>query len=117
MPLTSRCASSARPPRARLPQRFNTRACAPSPRHRSPRPRSLYVPGTLEPGAQLLVDIGTSFFVGKSASDAAALLRKKAAALKDNTDSLYKVIGEKRENLDVVQDTLSLKQREAARNV
>lgn len=107
------CAPAARG----LPQRSDTRACAPSPHHRPHRPRSLYVPGTLEPGAQLLVDIGTSFFVGKSASDAAALLRKKAAALKDNTDSLYKVIGEKRENLDVVQDTLSLKQREAARNV
>ncbi len=69
------------------------------------------MPGTLEPSERVLVDIGTSFFVGKSAADAAELLQKKATLLKANTDSLYKVIVEKRGNLDVVQETLEMRQK------
>ena len=77
-----------------------------------PLTSSLYVPGTLDPAERVLVDIGTGFFVGKSASAAEELLQKKASLLKQNTDSLYKVIIEKRENLDVAQETLELRKQQ-----
>ena len=70
------------------------------------------MPGILDPTERVLVDIGTGFFVGKSASNAEDLLTKKAMLLKQNTDSLYKVILEKRENLDVAQETLELQKRQ-----
>ena len=72
--------------------------------------------GVLEPAERVLVDVGTGFFVGKAAPAAEELLQKKAALLKSNTDGLYKVIVEKRENLDIVQDELERKKTlEAAR--
>jgi hypothetical protein len=61
-----------------------------------PLTSSLYVPGLLDPKERVLVDIGTSFYVGKSAGDAKELLAKKAAQLKENTDTLMKVILVKR---------------------
>ena len=76
-----------------------------------PLTSSLYVPGVLDPRERVLVDIGTSFYVGKSAGDARALLAKKAALLKENTETLYRVINEKRDNLDTVQRTLEIKQQ------
>ena len=78
-----------------------------------PLTSSLYVPGVLLPSEHVLVDIGTSYFVGKSAADASALLAKKAALLKANTDSLYKVIVEKRENLDAITEELESRQQAA----
>lgn len=44
---------------------------------------------------------------GKPASEAAALLSRKAAMLKTNTQELQKAIAAKRNNLDVVVDTLA----------
>ena len=76
-----------------------------------PLTSSLYVAGVLDPHEPVLVDIGTSFFVGKAAADARTLLTKKAALLKENTETLYKVISEKRDNLETVQRTLELKQQ------
>jgi len=79
-----------------------------------PLTSSLYVAGTLDPAERVLVDVGTGFFVGKSPAAAEELLQKKAAMLKANTDKLYKVIVEKRENLDVVQETLEMRKRAEA---
>lgn len=76
-----------------------------------PLTSSLFVPGVLDPRERVLVDIGTSFYVGKSAGDARALLAKKAALLKENTETLYRVINEKRDNLETVQRTLEIKQQ------
>ena len=77
-----------------------------------PLTSSLYVAGVLDPTERVLVDIGTGFFVGKTTSAAEELLMKKAMLLKQNTDSLYKVILEKRENLDVAQQALELTKRQ-----
>ena len=71
---------------------------------------SLYVAGTLDPEERVLVDIGTSFFVGKTVPDAKELLLRKATLLRTNTDTLYRVIHEKRENLDAVQEELQRRQ-------
>ncbi len=61
-----------------------------------PLTSSLYVAGVLDPTEKVLVDIGTSFFVGKSAADAKELLARKAALLKENTETLSRVISSKR---------------------
>ena len=74
-----------------------------------PLTESLYVPGELDPEELVLVDIGTSFFVGKTPLAAKEMLLKKAALLQRNTETLYKVITEKREHLDVVAETLQAK--------
>ena len=57
-----------------------------------PLTSSLYVPARLAADAELLVDIGTGFFVGKRAAEAREVLLKKAALLKANTDSLQKIL-------------------------
>ncbi len=67
---------------------------------------SLYVPGTLDPEERVLVDIGSSYYVGKTVPDARELLSRKADLLRKNTETLYKVITEKRENLTAVQEEL-----------
>jgi prefoldin alpha subunit len=61
-----------------------------------PLTSSLYVAGVLDPKEKVLVDIGTSFFVGKSAGGAQELLANKAAQLKTNTDTLLKALTQKR---------------------
>jgi len=71
---------------------------------------SLYVAGVLDPEERLLVDIGTSFYVGKTAADARELLLRKATLLRANTETLYRVIHEKRSNLDTVQEELQRRQ-------
>ena len=71
---------------------------------------SLYVAGVLDPEERVLVDIGTSLFVGKTVADAKELLQRKATLLRTNTDTLYKVITEKRSNLDTVQEELQRRQ-------
>jgi len=75
-----------------------------------PLTSSLYAPGVLDVSERVLVDIGTSFYVGKTPAAANELLARKAALLKANTDTLYRVILEKRDNLEVVARTLEQKQ-------
>jgi len=65
-----------------------------------PLTSSLYVPARLAPDAELLVDIGTGFFVGKPAAAAREILLKKAALLKTNCDSLQKILQAKQGNFE-----------------
>ena len=44
---------------------------------------------------------------GKPASEAAAILSRKAAMLKTNTEELQKAIAAKRDNLDVIVNSLA----------
>lgn len=64
-----------------------------------PMTSSLYVPGTLVAGSQVLVDIGTNFIVGKSPADADEIFQKKIAGLKVSTDQLMKIINDKKGDL------------------
>jgi prefoldin alpha subunit len=61
---------------------------------------SLYIPGRLVKDAEILVDVGAGFFVGRSAVDAKEILNRKVAYLKANTDSLMKVITVRQNNLN-----------------
>ena len=71
-----------------------------------PLTSALYVPARVVPGSQLLVDIGTNFFVGKSPEAARETLLNKARLLKDNTDGLAKVMQAKQQNLEAVNEVL-----------
>ena len=71
-----------------------------------PLTSALYVPARVVPGSQLLVDIGTNFFVGKSPEAARETLLSKARLLKDNTDGLAKVMQAKQQNLEAVNEVL-----------
>lgn len=64
-----------------------------------PLTSSLYVPGKLASTAEVLVDVGTNFFVGKPVKDAQEIMSKKVTLLKGNTDGILKVVQTKRENL------------------
>ena len=79
-----------------------------------PLTTSLYVPGTLAAptkgsSSQLLVDIGTGFFVEKSPLDATKFYTGKVEELGKNLDDIEKVVGGKSENLRVLEDVLRRK--------
>ena len=101
-----------------------------------PLTSSLFVPGFMKGDSQLLVDIGTGYFVGawvsalvrrrrnmhparhlhgtgKSAASAIEAMQRKTALLKQNTDQLFKVINSRRENLEIVTDVLRRRVAEA----
>ena len=56
-----------------------------------PLTASLYVPGKLGALDEVLVDIGTGYYVGKTAPAAAEMLNRKAAVVKGNAEQLMKV--------------------------
>lgn len=56
-----------------------------------PLTASLYVPGKLGSLDEVLVDIGTGYYVGKTAPAAAEMLNRKAAVVKGNAEQLMKV--------------------------
>jgi len=80
-----------------------------------PLTSSLYVSARLVPEAELLVDIGTNFLIGKRAPEAKEMLLKKVALLKNNTESLMKVITGKQQNLETVNELVIQRKFEAAR--
>jgi prefoldin alpha subunit len=67
---------------------------------------SLYIPGRLVKDAEILVDVGAGFFVGRSAVDAKEILNRKVAYLKANTDSLMKVITVRQNNLNALREEI-----------
>jgi hypothetical protein len=80
-----------------------------------PLTSSLYIPGRLVKDAEILVDVGAGFFVGRSAGDAKEFLNRKVAYLKANTESLTKVIGVRQNNLVALrEEIMERKQRLAA---
>ncbi|RYG50680.1 hypothetical protein EON67_04825 [archaeon] len=71
-----------------------------------PLTNAMYVPGTLGKTDEVLVDIGTGFFVGKPLADAIGIMTRKAAMLKSQLDSLSKLIALKQSNLEVLNSNI-----------
>ena len=69
---------------------------------------SLFVPGTLGASGEVLVDIGTGFFVGKTAAEAVALLRARAEAVGGEVGALARVAAIKESNREIIQQRLSM---------
>ncbi|KAF2842111.1 Prefoldin alpha-like protein [Patellaria atrata CBS 101060] len=71
---------------------------------------SLYVPGRLSPttpsSRPLLVDVGTGFYVSKTADEATLFYESKIADLSGSLKELEKILNVKSANLRVVEEVL-----------
>ena len=69
-----------------------------------PLTQSLYVPGTLEDPGNVLVDVGTGYYVEKTTEKAIAFYNDKIKTVGNNLDDLEKIITQKTQNVKVVED-------------
>lgn len=69
-----------------------------------PLTASLYVPGTLSDTENVLVDIGTGYYVEKSAAEAEKFYNGKVEALTKNLGDLERIITQKSQNVRIVED-------------
>ncbi|KAF2189740.1 Prefoldin alpha subunit [Zopfia rhizophila CBS 207.26] len=74
-----------------------------------PLTSSLYVPGRLSSSTNVLVDVGTGFFVEKSTSDASDFYNRKVKDLGDSLKDLEQVINGKANNVRVVEEVIRVK--------
>lgn len=69
-----------------------------------PLTTSLYVPGTLADTKNVMVDVGTGFYVDKSTKDAVKFYTDKVEAIGSNLKDLESIVQGKSNNLRVVED-------------
>ncbi|KAG0641140.1 Prefoldin subunit-domain-containing protein [Tuber brumale] len=69
-----------------------------------PLTTSLYVPGTLPDTENVLVDVGTGYYVEKSAADAEKFYAEKVKTLTENLGELEKIVAQKSQNVQVVEN-------------
>jgi len=74
-----------------------------------PLTTSLYVPGTLADSENVIVDVGTGFYVEKSTKDAAEFYNGKVTELGTNLKRLESIVQGKSNNLRVVEEVLRQK--------
>lgn len=78
-----------------------------------PLTASMFVPGTLSNVSEVLVDVGTGYFVEQKIEDAKGFMDRKVAFLQTNTDSLKEVLTNKRNMLEGVITVMQEKLRYA----
>jgi len=76
-----------------------------------PLTSSMFVPGKLSNVNEVLVDVGTGYFVEKNVDEAKKFMDRKVAFLQTNTESLKEVMETKRTNLEAVIQVMQLKLR------
>ncbi|KAL7274166.1 subunit of tubulin prefoldin [Rhizina undulata] len=74
-----------------------------------PLTTSLYVPGELASEDTVLVDVGTGYYVEKSVEDAVKFYTGKVDMVTANMADLEKIIGQKGQNVRIVEDVLRQK--------
>ncbi|EME49058.1 hypothetical protein DOTSEDRAFT_49390 [Dothistroma septosporum NZE10] len=74
-----------------------------------PLTSSLYVPGTLGDETNVLVDVGTGFYVEKSTTDAETFYNGKIDELGKNIKDLENIVNSKANNLRLVEEVLRQK--------
>ncbi|TVY27356.1 putative prefoldin subunit, partial [Lachnellula hyalina] len=74
-----------------------------------PLTASLYVPGTLADTENVIVDVGTGFYVEKSTKDATGFYESKVEDLAVNLKALEKILQEKNDGLRMIEDVLRQK--------
>jgi len=74
-----------------------------------PLTTSLYVPGTLADTQNVIVDVGTGFYIEKSTSDATKFYNGKVDELGGSLKDLENIVQGKSNNLRVVEDVLRQK--------
>ncbi|KUJ20584.1 Prefoldin alpha subunit [Mollisia scopiformis] len=71
-----------------------------------PLTTSLYVPGKLADTENVIVDVGTGFYVEKSTKDATKFYEAKVKELEINIKDLEAIVKQKSSNLSMVEDVL-----------
>jgi len=74
-----------------------------------PLTNSLYVPGKISDKSNVIVDIGTGYFVKKSTAEATAHYKGKVDFVTKNLESLQEAIQKKQENLNYLVQILQVK--------
>ncbi|KAK6353771.1 subunit of tubulin prefoldin [Orbilia blumenaviensis] len=74
-----------------------------------PLTQSLYIPGKLEDAGNVLVDVGTGYYVEKTTEKAIAFYNDKIKTVGNNLDELEKIVTQKTQNAKVVEDVLRQK--------
>ncbi|KAK7205691.1 Prefoldin [Myxozyma melibiosi] len=74
-----------------------------------PLTSSLYVPGTIEDVENVIVDVGTGYYVEKSPKDAKVFYETKVSTLQKNLGDLETIVNGKAGNLRVVDEVLRQK--------
>ncbi|KAL5478516.1 GIM5 [Sanghuangporus weigelae] len=80
-----------------------------------PLTNSLYVPGKLTDTENVIVDVGTGYYVKKSRTDASKHYSSKVDFIREKLDSLQETITKKQDNLQYVVNLLVVKESELAR--
>jgi prefoldin alpha subunit len=71
-----------------------------------PLTESVYVPGKLRDTNNLLVDIGTGFYVEKTAKDTNAFLERKLRLVDANSENIAKAVQATRQNIESITVTM-----------
>ena len=75
----------------------------------------MYVPAKMGPLADILVDVGTGYYVKKGAEASIKFFEKKASFLAENATKLQDIIEEKQRSLSAVSDVIRMKVEEEAK--
>ena len=74
-----------------------------------PLTQSLYVPGELGDPDQLLVELGTGYYIEKSVDEAQAFLDRKIAMIKAQAGNVQQVASMKQQNLQGTVNVMNQK--------
>jgi prefoldin alpha subunit len=75
----------------------------------APLTQSLYVPAEISDVNNVLVDIGTGYFVRRNISQAQGIMQRKIKVLKDTVEKLQETVTHKTRQLETVQEVLQHK--------
>lgn len=74
-----------------------------------PLTQSVFVPGKIGSLSEVLVDVGTGFYIGKSLAGAIDTMKTKADMVATEVNSLQKVLNVKQGNLEVIVQHLEMR--------
>ena len=74
-----------------------------------PLTQSLYVPGELGDPDQLLVELGTGYYIEKTQHGATELLDRKIGTVSKNAEDINTVVASKQQNYDAIVQMMQVK--------
>jgi prefoldin alpha subunit len=77
-----------------------------------PLTSSIYCQGELVDVSNVLVDVGTGYFVPKSLSDAQDILKRKATFVKTSMDQIQVRLGYQQQNVNNIQNIIQMKSQQ-----
>lgn len=79
-----------------------------------PLTNSLYVPGKLSDHENVIVDVGTGYYVKKSRAQAAKHYESKVEYIRTNLEALQETIQKKQDNMNYLVNVMQMKLQEQA---